>query len=197
MLDEATALDQLSAIRAMINDTRRSAAHHWIHLMVWGVLGVIAAIASQLLLDTAHGAAIWLVWCTYWIVGSSLSTLIGVRTERRTRTRTFIDRIMSATWNAVSVTILLLLLAASIGALPVQFLPAMIVLVAAAGLCINGALLEFWMLYAAAGLWWAGGVYTLFYPAQAFLVVAVLIVLGYLAPAVMLRRQVAADDALD
>jgi hypothetical protein len=35
------------------------------------------------------------------------------------------------------------------------------------------------------------------HPEQSFALLAVLIVLGYLAPAVVLRRQVAADDALD
>jgi hypothetical protein len=197
MLDDATALDQLSAIRAMINDTRRSAAHHWMYLLIWGGLGVVAALASHVLLHTPHDAAIWLVWLAYSLVGSVVSSAFGLRAERRARTRTFIDRIMSAVWNAIGITIILLWLAALIGALPVQFLPAMIVLVAASGLCVMGAVLEFWMLYAAAGLWWAGGVYTLFHPMESFLVVAVLIVLGYLVPAAMLRRQVATDDASD
>jgi hypothetical protein len=136
MLDDAAALDQLSAIRAMINDTRRSAAHHWMFLLIWGVLGVVAAIASQFLFGTPREQAIWLVWIAYAVLASLVSSVLAYRTERRTRARTFIDRILSATWNAVSTMIFLLWFAALIGALPMPLLPAVIVLVAASGLFV-------------------------------------------------------------
>ncbi len=197
MLDEATAVDQLSAIRAMIDDTRRSATDHWTHLLIWGVLGVIAAIASQLLLHTRHDVAIWLVWSSYWIAGFVLSRSFRRRAERRARARTFVGRMLSATWNGAGITIASLWTAVLIGIVPVVVLPAMIAWTVAGGLCVMAAALEFPVLFAAAGIWWAGGGYTLFRPQQTFVVFAVLIVLGYLVPAALLRRQVAADDALD
>jgi hypothetical protein len=197
MLDDATTLDQLGAIRAMINDTRRSTAEHWSYLLTWGVLGVIAAMASQLLLDSSHEMMIWLVWSGYWLLASVISGLVARRSERRTRTRTFVDRLLRATWQAVGIMIGLLWFATLIGAVPVMHMPAMIVWTAAVGLCVMAAALEFPILYAAAGLWWIGGVYALLRPRQAFAVVAVLLVLGYLVPAAMLRRQVAKDDAID
>ena len=197
MFDEATAVSQLSAIRAMIADTRRSATDHWTYLMIWGGLGVVAAAVSHLLLGGPHAAAIWLVWSAYWVVGSVLSNRFGRRAERRTGTRTFIGRILGATWNAGGVTIGLVWLAVLTGTLPVACMPAMILWVAAGGLCVMAAALEFPALFAAAGLWWIGGVYTLFRPQQTFLAFAVLVVVGFLAPAALLRRRVAADDAID
>ena len=47
MLDEATAAEQLSAIRAMIADTRRSATDHWTYLLIWGVLGVYPLVVAS------------------------------------------------------------------------------------------------------------------------------------------------------
>jgi hypothetical protein len=197
MLDEATAVDQLSAIRAMIADTRRSATDHWAHLLIWGALGMVAAIASELLRDTAHDAAIWLVWSGYWLAASVLSYLFGRRVERRAGARTFIGRILAAVWNAVGATIGALWVATLVGILPLLVLPGMIAWTVAGGLFVMAAALEFPALSVAAGLWWVGGAYALFRPHQTFVVFAVLIVLGYLVPAVLLRRQVAADDALD
>ena len=197
MLDEATAAEQLSAIRAMIADTRRSATDHWTYLLIWGVLGVIAALVSELLRDTPYDAAVWLVWAGYWLVAAALSHLFGRRAERRAGARTFIGRILSAAWNAVGTTIGALWVATLIGILPMGVMPAMIAWTIAGALLVMAAALEFPALSAAAGLWWAGGAYTLFRPQQTFVVFAVLIVLGYLVPAALLRRQVAADDALD
>jgi hypothetical protein len=197
MLDEATAVDQLRTIRAMINDTRRSATDHWIYLFIWGGLGLIAAIASQLLQDTPHEAAVWLVWSVYWLVASVSSHLFGRRAERRAGARTFIGRIVSAAWDAVGNTIAALFTATLVGILPAVVLPGMIAWTIAGALWVMATALEFPMLSAAAVLWWAGGAYTLFRPQQTFVVFAVLIVLGYLVPAALLQRQVAADDALD
>ena len=67
----------------------------------------------------------------------------------------------------------------------------------AAGLCVMGALLELGMLYVAAVLWWVGGFVMLLRPREAFAVQTALLVLGYLAPAELLRRQLVADDTLD
>jgi hypothetical protein len=198
MPDDTATLEELRTIRLMIAATRRSTVRHWIPLLIWGVLGIAASLASHLLLVTSHENAIGIVWMVYTVVAGLASSVFGRREDRRTQMRTFAGRAVGATWSAIGVTIVLLFVgAAALDALPFGYLPGVIVLVLTPGLFVMGALLEFKPLRAAAVLWWAGGFVMLLRPRDAFAVQTVLLVLGYLVPAELLRRQLATDDALD
>jgi len=169
------------------------------YLFVWGVPGVVASVTSQLLLGTSHAPQIGLVWALYVVVGAAASLILGRREQELTRVLTFAGRVLSATWIAIGVTLALLVCTSVFvpGALPPRFLPGVIAFLLAIGLYVMGVLLEFRGLYAAATLWWAGGLVMVFWPNEAYVVHAALLVVGYLLPAEMLRRQLTDDDALD
>ncbi len=81
------------------------------------------------------------------------------------------------------------------GAVHPAAIPGAIALVLASGLCIMGVVLEFRPLYAAAALWWVGGLVMMAHPQEAFAVEVVMLLLGYLLPAALLWRATARDDA--
>jgi uncharacterized membrane protein len=198
MPDDAVSLDELRTIRRMIAGTRRSTVRHWVYLLVWGVLGVVASVASQLLVETSHERQLWLVWTLYVVLGAAASALFGRRERERTRVLTFVGRTLSVTWIAIGVTIALVSVWTLVfETLPPLLLPGVIALLLAIGLCVMGALLEFRGLFFAAVLWWVGGLVMLLRPRDAYAVQTALLILGYLLPAEILRRQLADDDTLD
>jgi hypothetical protein len=194
MSDATPALDELRAIRRMIADTRRSTGQHWAYLVIWGVLGVVASLVSDVLLRHGRVSALWSVWGAYVLVGAAAARLFGDRERERARGRTFASRVLGATWTAIGITSVLVCLAAGTGSLPPQSIPGVVALLVATGLCAMGALLEFPLLYGAATLWWAGGALMLLRPTEAFTVEAGLFFLGYLLPASLLRRGLTRDD---
>jgi hypothetical protein len=195
MTDSTLALEDLRAIRRMVADTRRSTGRHWVYLLVWGVLGVVASVASQLLLAEGREAGIPVVWAVYFAVASLISAWFGTRERDRTRTTTFAGRVLSVAWAAIAATIAALCFAAfALDALPPTIIPGAVALLLATGLCVMGAVLEFRPLYGAAVLWWIGALAMMARPHEAFVIQAVVLLLGYLLPAALLRREVARDD---
>lgn len=193
MTDSIPDLEELRAIRRMVAETRRSAERHWMSLAIWGVGALIASLLSHYLVLTAREQLIGHVWFGFWIVGSALAVLYGMREKRQTRVVTVAARTLDVAWTAVLITMVLLM---SSGAVAPQHIPGAIAIVLASGLWIMGGVLEFKPLYWAAGLWWFGGLLMMGNPRQAFAIEIVLLLLGYLLPAVLLRRAMAEDDAL-
>ena len=197
MSDDVASLEELRAIRSMIAETRRSTGRDWVYLVVWGALGVVASLISQMIVGTTHEQGLWLVWAVYGIAGNIVSSLFARHEERQTRIRTFASRALSTTWTAIGVTVAVIWIVAIYGPLPAVLIPGLVALLIAIGVSVMGVLLEFTPLYAAAVLWWVGGLVMLLRPDEAFALLTGLLVLGYLAPAVLLRSQLAADDAVN
>lgn len=197
MSDDVASLEELRAIRSMIAETRRSAGRDWVHLVLWGVLGVVASVISQMIVWTKHEQGLWLVWAVYGIAGNIVSSLFARHEEYQARIRTFASRALNATWTAIGVTIAIVWIVAICGPFPAPLIPGLVALLIAIGVSVMGMLLEFKPLYAAAVLWWAGGLVMLLLPEGAFALLTGLLVLGYIAPAVLLRSQLAVDDAIN
>lgn len=193
MTDSIPDLDELRAIRRMVAETRRSAERHWMSLAIWGVAALVASLLSHYMILTAREQLIGHVWFGFWIVGSALAFLYGLRERRQTRIVTVAARTLDAAWTAILITMLLLVTS---GAVASHQIPGAIALVLASGLWIMGGVLEFKPLYWSAALWWFGGLLMMGNPRQAFAIEVVLLLLGYLLPAALLRRAMAEDDAL-
>ncbi len=189
--DGVPALEELRAIRRMIAETRRSAERHWIGLVIWGVPGLIACLISNYFLATGRAELIGTAWLGFLVTGLLLTIAYSLRERGRARVVTVAARILDVTWAAVLMTLLTIV---GSGAVEPLHVPGVIALVLASGLCVMGAVLEFRPLYAAAVLWWVGGIAMTARPGEAFLIEAALLVLGYLFPAALLWRATARDD---
>jgi hypothetical protein len=118
-----------------------------------------------------------------------LSVWLGRSHKHSRQAAGFVARAILMTWTAVGITMLLVGLAVSLSLLPVAPIGGVIALLAGAGCFVTGAMLQEWPLYAAALLWWAGGLTILAWPALTFAIMALLFAFGYLLPAYLMRRR--------
>src|SRR5689334_51863 len=121
--------------------------------MIWGVLGVGASAASQAVLNAGAEERLTLVWAAFLIVGLAATAMFSRREQGRTRTRTFAERVLSATWVAIAITLVAFCAGALVlGAMPAAAIPGAVAFLLATGLSVMGAVLEFRLLYGAAAL---------------------------------------------
>jgi hypothetical protein len=188
MSEHDQALEDLRLIRRMIDDTRQTAGQLWVYLSIWGGLGIVASIVSHWLVLLARYEQISSVWGLYVLVGGVLSFAFARRIGRQERVLSFVDRSLAMTWIAIGITIVLLMVASlALGA--AASVPPFVAFLLGAGLFISGALIEWRPLYAAAVIWWVGGLVMLMRPHEVFLIETVLLLGGYLVPAYILSRQ--------
>lgn len=198
MNEQAQASEDLRIIRQMIEQTRRSTGQHWTEFFIWGFFGILASLASHVLMVMERYEDIGIPWILYMPICLVLTLLVEWRKTHRTRIRTFVGRAIGLTWTAITVTILLVWFASGVlGAVPLMFTGGMIALLIGAGVFSTGAMTESRPLYLAAALWWAGGIFMMIRPREMFLIEIVLLLFGMLLPGYLLRRQFMQGEVSD
>ena len=185
MTDTASAVEEIRIIRRMIETSRRNTTSLRIPLLVYGGLGVVASLVSHALLSQGREQAIGFVWMAFLVLGLTASAFLLRRREKRGRIVSFVDRALAVLWIGVGISIVLVAITHAARE-PSPAFVAVIAYFIALALCASGKLMEWPPLYAAAGVWWAGGVVMWFRPHDVFLIEAVLMVVGYLLPAYLL-----------
>src|SRR5713226_46366 len=164
--------------------------------MIWGVEGVLASAASEILIDTGHPELTWIAWSSYWPICVPL-TLYFARRELRgpRRPLTFISRAIGAVWMAMGAAFLIAGLAIVIVKVPEAAAAAIMMTIAGSGVFITGALIEGRIIYGSGMLWWCGALVALIWPHHFYLLETALMLFAYLLPGYILRlRAIRSED---
>jgi hypothetical protein len=189
MDSQAEATEHLRAIRRMMEQTRqRGTEDNWIPFVIWGIGGLLASLASQVLTDRGRWDLVYIPWNVYWPAGLLLSVWLGRGRRHSFQAGGFIARAILMTWTAVGITMLLVSLAVALSLLPPVAL-GVLPLLAGAGCFVTAAMLQERLLYAAGALWWIGGLAMMARPGLTFAMLALLFGFGYLLPAYLMKRR--------
>lgn len=195
-MDPSTPQQELRAIRSLMADSQAYLAGTWRHQLAWGCLttvGLLGTWASTL--TGAYGVVNWL-WAGVLIVGWT-----GSLTLERTRTpppvRNAAGRAFAGVWLGTGVALTLTgTVAVWSGSLAPAALPGMLAVLFGAGYFASGFLAGLgWMGWTALA-WWIGGAALLWWPGpHALLVLAAMVLLLEVAPALVLRYRERAGSA--
>lgn len=193
MKDRDTALEEIRVVREMIEATRQRLRGAWVPFLIFGVLGILACLTSQLLLAVDASSWIGLPWLAFLLLG--VVALRGWSRRWSSSGRTpFVGRMLANLWRGVAMALLALWIAAAAsGALNAGQLGTMIVL--GLGVFASGRLIDYAPLSWSAGLWWLGALVTAVRPDLLFVAQAVVIGLSYLLPAWGLYREEVGEEA--
>jgi hypothetical protein len=190
-MNEKEAKENLEIIRKMIEGTKKGVVYSGYMYIFWGLITLIAVLISYVLVFLQLHRYIFINWLGLMTLGFAYSVYHGVTQERKAKVITFSDKAIGYTWFGCGVTLMILgFIAPLAGAYSGYVIPAIIAVVIGSAYFITGRLYEWKLLTWVSLLWWGGGVGMMFLKSESnLLVLAFLIILGYLIPGLILSAK--------
>jgi len=182
---------EIQIIKSMIDKTKRATAESAALFVMWGVLISLALVGSFILgrLKLYHWE--WLNWGGITVIGWIASVFYGIRHQRTTPVRTYIQNAGRHLYFACGAGFLLVgLIFPAIGVYSHEAISILISCVTGIMFFVMGGIFD-WPFLKTVGLgWWAGAVgMSLIRPEQRTLVYTFLFIAGYLIPVIVLKAK--------
>ncbi|MDX1629856.1 MAG: hypothetical protein R3345_14210 [Fulvivirga sp.] len=177
--------ESVKVMHSMIIAAQGSVRASSFYFLFWGWI-VLAASLGHFLLDQLteiEGYWVWLITIPGWII----SFIYGYKESKTPRPKTYIEDIVMWTWIGFGLSVLIIILC---GAYINYEITAMIMLFAGFSTFITGITIRFKPLIFGGSSFWIFAPITLYLPMKyATLLMALAILVGYLIPGYVLKRQ--------
>ena len=184
-----TEQDSLRIIHEMIENSKAKLKDNGFFYLLWGWLVLIASLSNFILLKIGFEQA-WIPWPVLMIGGGIVSGIAGYRLGKKATVRTLLDTSIIYLWYGFVVTLIIILVSASIGRLSWEVTNALIIALYGLGTFVSGGMLKFKPLIFGGVFSWAIAIVTLFIHGPFSLVmVALSIIVAYLIPGYMLKSR--------
>lgn len=186
METELTPSESLKLIDDMIRQANRSFHRMSYYFLLWGVV-LIVAMASQLIAIYAGWSDHGYTMIIAGIIGGVLSAIHGRREGQREAASSPMDRVLVWLWAGFIITMLIMIVA---GGTQGQAPGAGIVVLTGLPTFLTGQMMKFKPLILGGILFWVlGAVSYLVEPMTGAVLYVVAMLLGYIVPGIMLKRQ--------
>ncbi len=199
--DVQRAMNDLKVVRDMIDRTRRATMESGVLFLWWGFLSLAGVGLHYYFVEREWFRQTGFIWSLFLVIGY-MGTVVHLKKKHRKGVRSFIDRIIGATWCACGISIILLsFVAPALDVYAWDHIPPMVTIVLAIGIFIMGMLYEWRVLSLIAYLWWAGSVFMFIYNEANLLIMGgliggVMIAVGFAAKARFKQEQWSVQDHL-
>ena len=191
-MDSRQAELELSAIKTIMEDSRKIAIDNGVHYIFWGVLVTIALIGNYFLLVTGQAGyyigGLWLVLMTGgWVV----SSVIARKENKTRRVKTFAGKILSGIWIGSGVAMMMF---GFIGIIthaynPIFICPIIATVLGATYYASGVIQSQNWVKNLSYG-WWGGAVLLFVFPGfHSLLIFAFMMIMLQTVPGIILYRQ--------
>lgn len=176
----------LKLIDETIREAKRSFQKVHFYFLLWGVLFALAGIASFALMQ-AGSAYHWVGWPVMGVLGSIIAGVHGARQGRQQGAMSAMDRLNMWLWSCYTISLILVL----VGTLANRMDPnPWVLLITGLPTFVTGAMMRFRPLMIGGFVFWLSAL-VLFFALQAYssLVFSLAILLGYVVPGMMLKKE--------
>ncbi|RKY55657.1 MAG: hypothetical protein DRP89_02870 [Candidatus Neomarinimicrobiota bacterium] len=183
--------EELKIIHQMIEKTKSDTAESGTELIMWGWLALAACVCLYALVFLGLPHLAWLPWAVLMPIGAIVQIVKEIKQRKRTRISTYTDHAISSLWLACGMSIFMVaFLAVPLGAVSYKFLTPAISIIIGIAMFTSGQIVE-WKLMKICGLvWWLSAVIMMLIHSHLHTgVFAISIILGYLVPGYILRRN--------
>jgi hypothetical protein len=190
-MDHIEAKENLDLIKQMIEKTKQSHAESWRFFLLWGYMVILGILGMQALVFLKMFGLIWLNWVVFMGIGAVLQIVMVVRQERSRQVRTFVDAAVAHLGSACGVAFLFTgFVLPMLDVYPVGAISIMVSVVAGVAVFVLGGIYEEPFIKWCGVAWWLGALGMVFiHWHYRSLVVAFLVVIGYLAPGYFLHSR--------
>ncbi|WPP48164.1 hypothetical protein [Catalinimonas niigatensis] len=181
-----TETDSWNTIQEMIAHAKQEMRNDSFYFLLWGWLVLIASLAHFALLQTSyeHPYAVWILM----IVGAGRTIYRSATTHKKQRVRTYVDKFIVNLWIAVSVGIVISLLAAGF-VTGWQVAYPYLILLYGIGTFLSGTIFKFKPLIFGGIISWCIALVAFFvsFPIQ-LLLLALTVLVAYLIPGYLIKK---------
>lgn len=176
----------LRIIQDMVLQAKKSFHRFSYYFLLWGVLLTVATLVeyAAAVQGWPHG---WAIWPLMGVLGGLLSARYGARESRRQGVETFTDRVVLAIWLAYMVTLVLVIVCSVL----VDRTPGpWVTILTGLPTFATGRIIRFMpLVLGGVGFWVIGAASCFTTGTTGALLFALAMVVGYIVPGFMLRRQ--------
>lgn len=179
--------ESLDIISEAIQKTRENMKEQNFYYLLWGWIASIAAILNYIILDFTSFKYHWLPWAILMPLGGLISFLYAKNNNRHKNYETYIDLFLKYLWWVLGVSFILIVFIS----LMLNISPAILtLLIAGIGTLISGLTMKFKPLVLGGILFFVFSLTSIFVEDSTKLLInAIAIIIGYLIPAYILKRQ--------
>lgn len=176
----------LKLIESMIGQAKKSFHRMSFYFLLWGGLLLVATL-TEYLMGRAGLPNGWMGWPILGTLGGIIAGMHGSKEGRRSGAATFTDRVFLWVWVAFTITLVIIIVSSvAVGSKPGPWVS----IITGMPTFITGGILGFRPLIIGGILFWVLGVLSLFvWPEQGALLFALALLLGYIVPGILLKRQ--------
>ncbi len=190
-MDAPNAYEDLAMVRRLMEETRELVCEHGKHFIVWGLLMVVALLATYArLIDLAAVPVGW-IWAAAMGVGWLFSFWAGRRDAGQARVRTTAGRLLGGIWIGFGITATIIgVLGLYTAAIEPELLGGLMAALLGFGFFASSFVgRQRWLRWLALG-WWAGSLAMLLWPGEHTLpLMAALIVALQVVPGVVIHTR--------
>lgn len=185
---EMNTQDQLKLIEEMISQSKNKISEGSIFYLIWGWLVIIAAAFNYYMLTIEHSNYHWIAWPILMTLGGIISGVVGIRKERSSQVKTYVDRALSYLW--IGFTISLFMILVSMVKYGAQTVYPIIILLYGLGTFVSGGILKFKPLIWGGILCWILGAIAVYADfSQQLLLLMGAVLFSYILPGYLLSKS--------
>ncbi len=184
-------LDDLRIIRSMIEKAKQTTADNSVFLILWGWVVFVGSLTTYASVSLGRYGLIWVAWVTLVGLGVTTNVIVHRRHKTRLQVRTYIGNALQNLWIGCGMAMTIVGLVGSISP-NMSYRPVfpIMCIITGIGVFATGGIVDWKPLRLGGVLWWAGAVVMMFVPVTYHpLIMAVIVVPGYLVPGYVLKAQ--------
>ncbi len=189
---EAEALKMLATAKEMIARTKSTVVDRSAYYFLWGTLVFVACISTYLLEQRNPERDIWLPWAILMPLGGIVSGFLMGRSRHRTHVQTYAEHYYDGVWLATGLAAAIIVFGNPIlHYFQPQAVYVLISLLTGTAVYSSGQIMGL-LTFKLGGLcWWCGALVMMIFPNVSHpLIMACVIIPGYILPGYLLRRSV-------
>ncbi len=190
-MDEKKALEELSYIKQVMHDSRRTIVDNGISYIMWGVIIVLALMSSYFMIVNNIEDNYGLNWIILIAIGWIFSMVWAKKNRKRHKSSTFAGKILAAVWfsSGIAMTIIGFIGTTSGGVKGVFVSPVISVILGIAYFVSGFVYGSKWISMLSIG-WWAGATLMFYWPGmQVFWIMSLMMIFFQIIPGVYLYQQ--------
>ncbi|GBD91743.1 hypothetical protein BMS3Abin04_02475 [bacterium BMS3Abin04] len=190
-MDEKKALEEISYIKEIMQDSRKTLVDNGVGYIMWGVIIVLGLLSSYYMTVNNVQNNYGLNWIILIAIGWIYSFVEGVKQGKKHKPATLAGKILTAVWfsSGIAMTIIGFIGTTSGGVSGVYVSPVISVILGVAFFISGVVYGNKWITMLSLG-WWAGAMLMFYWPGmQVFWIMSLMMILFQIVPGVILYQQ--------
>jgi len=197
-MDEKKALEEISYIKEIMQDSRKAFVDNGVGYIIWGVIIVLGLMSSYFMIINRIENSYGLNWIVLIAFGWGYSFFMGIRHKKRQRSTTLAGKILAAVWfsSGIAMTIIGFIGSTSGGVKGVFVSPVISVILGIAYFVSGVVYGSRWITLLSIG-WWAGATLMFYWPGmQVLWIMSLMMILFQVLPGIILYQRAKEELAI-